>query len=58
VLIKVFYVVLVLCTIALSGAVAAAYLKIRRHMREGRKAAETQERPRNASESPKQDQDE
>jgi hypothetical protein len=33
VLIKVLYVVLVLCTIALVGAVAAGYFKIRRHMR-------------------------
>jgi hypothetical protein len=34
VFIKVLYVVLVLCTVALMGAVAAAYLKIRRHMRD------------------------
>jgi hypothetical protein len=33
VLIKVLYVVLVLCTIALVGAVVAGYFKIRRHMR-------------------------
>jgi hypothetical protein len=33
VLIKILYVVLVLCTIALVGAVAAGYFKIRRHMR-------------------------
>ena len=32
-LIKVLYVVLVLCTIALVGAVVAGYFKIRRHMR-------------------------
>ena len=35
--IKVLYVVLVLCTIALVGAVGAAYLKIRKHMRESEK---------------------
>jgi hypothetical protein len=38
VFIKVLYVVLVLCTIALVGAVGAAYLKIRKHMRESEKA--------------------
>lgn len=42
--IKVLYVVLVLCTIALVGAVGAAYLKIRKHMRESDKA------PKNAAE--------
>ncbi len=38
-LIKVLYVVLVLCTIALVGAVVAGYFKIRRHMRGAGKEA-------------------
>jgi len=37
VFIKVLYVLLVLCTIALVGAVGAAYLKIRKQMRESDK---------------------
>jgi hypothetical protein len=41
VFIKVLYVVLVLCTIALVGAVGAAYLKIRKHMRESDKASKS-----------------
>lgn len=32
--IKVLYVVLVLCMVAVAGAVIAAYLKIRKHMHE------------------------
>jgi phage shock protein PspC (stress-responsive transcriptional regulator) len=37
VFIKVLYVVFVLCTIALVGAVVAAYLKVRKHMHESDK---------------------
>jgi len=39
VFIKVLYVVLVLCMVALLGAVGAAYLKIRKQMRDSGKAS-------------------
>jgi archaellum component FlaG (FlaF/FlaG flagellin family) len=45
VFIKVLFVVLVLCTIALVGAVAAAYLKIRKHMRDSDKRNEDKNYP-------------
>ncbi|HWR16527.1 MAG TPA: hypothetical protein VN577_17010 [Terriglobales bacterium] len=38
--IKALYVLLVLCLIALVGAVAAAYVKIRRHMKDSTKNPE------------------
>jgi hypothetical protein len=39
VFIKILYVVLVLCMVAVVGAVIAGYFRIRRHMSDSRKAA-------------------
>jgi hypothetical protein len=52
VFIKVLYVVLVLCTIALVGAVGAAYLKIRKQMRESEKAPKSVSEDKNIPGSP------
>jgi hypothetical protein len=52
VFIKVLFVVLVLCMIALVGAVGAAYLKIRKQMRESEKGSQSAVKDKNQTGMP------
>jgi len=52
VFIKILYLVLVLCMIALVGVVGAAYLKIRKHMRESQNPPKSGQEDKNIPGTP------